>query len=101
MVDSPNTSGGTASGPMARAAALRTATRFVRDEGQAPPVVLDSGRVFVLDVFSREWHVVFEAEADPYLALLTGTLQPRYRRVAVHAETGECRWIDDEASPTG
>lgn len=81
---------------MNRADALQTAVAFVRDSGQAPPVVPESGRPFVLDVFSREWLVVFEEEASPYLALVTGSAQPRYRRVAVHAETGAARWADDE-----
>lgn len=80
---------------MTRAGALKAAVRFVREEGQAPPVLLDTGRPFVLDVISREWHVVFEEEADPSLALLTGSFQPRYCRVAVHAETGACRWVEE------
>ena len=83
-------------GPMTRPQALRAAASFVREAGLSPPVVVESGRAFVLDVFTREWHVVFEEAADPYLALLTGTLRPRYRRVAVHAETGACRWAEDD-----
>lgn len=81
---------------MTRLHALKEAVRFVRDAGRAPLIELGSGRPFVLDVFSREWIVVFEEAADPYLALLTGRLQPRYCRVAVHAETGACRWAEDE-----
>lgn len=81
---------------MTRAHALKTATEFVREAGQVPPIKPDSGRPFVLDVFTREWYVVFEEEPDPYLSLLTGALRTRYRRVAVHAETGACRWVEDE-----
>lgn len=81
---------------MTRTNALKAATQFVRDVGQVPPIKPDSGRPFVLDVFSREWHVVFEEEPDPYLALLTGAPRARYRRVAVHAETGACRWAEEE-----
>lgn len=84
------------SGLMSRSQAQRAATLFVREAGLSPPVVLGSGRVFVLDVFTREWLVVFEEAADPYLALMTGSFRPRYRRVAVHAETGACRWVEDE-----
>lgn len=82
-------------GLLSRAEALHVATRFVLESGQAPPVVPASGRPFVLDPFTREWHVVFEEEADAYLALVTGHAQPGYRRVAVHAETGAARWVED------
>lgn len=95
MMDSPSRNGNATAGLITRALALKAATRFIREAGRALPIVLGSGRPFVLDAFSREWLVVFEEAADPYLALLTGMLQPRYRRVAVHAETGMCRWADD------
>ena len=82
--------------PLNKTLALKAAAEFVRAAGQAPPVLLGSGRPFVLDVFSCEWHVVFEEEADISLALMMGRIQPRFRRVAVHSETGACRWVEDE-----
>lgn len=81
---------------MTRTLALQAASRFVRDAGQTPPIVLNSGRPFVLDLLSREWHVVFEEEANVYLTLAAGAIQPRFRRVAVHSETGACRWVEAE-----
>ncbi len=96
MANSPSANSAPTASLMTRSQAQRAATLFVREAGLSPPVVVESGRAFVLDVFTREWLVVFEEAADPYLALMTGSFRPRYRRVAVHAETGVCRWVEDE-----
>lgn len=96
MANSPDADSTPASGLITRSQAQRAATLFVRQAGLSPPVVLESGRAFVLDVFTREWLVVFEEAADPYLVPMTGSFRPRYRRVAVHDETGVCRWVEDE-----
>lgn len=101
MANSTSADSTSSSGLMTRSHALKVATQFVREAGGSPPVVPESGRPFVLDVFTREWLVVFEEAADPYMALTTGSVRPRYRRVAVHAETGACRWTDGEEPPTG
>lgn len=84
---------------MSKALAVDTAARFALLTNRKPAIVPDSGRAFVLDVFSREWHVFFQEEPDPYMALVTGSFHPVYRRVAVHSETGACRWVEDEELP--
>jgi hypothetical protein len=92
----PELTGTLADGPLTRSLAVQAAIRFVRDEGQSPPIDVGSARPFVLDLMSREWHVLFQEEANPYMALMMGSLDPQLRRVAVHAETGTCRWVADD-----